>query len=221
MFGFSRHGAVGAALLLATTVSWAVANLTGPPVGASGAPGGPDITPDRTCNQASCHIGNSVNNANGSVALLDLPDKYTPGKTYDITLQLMSTSTGGNVGRRWGFQITALRLDLATRAGTWTPQSGQIIHINPAKQRDYLSHTITGVQQGTSSPVTWHLRWTAPATEIGPVGFFFTGNAANGNGTNLGDFIYAARDTTFPETTGVKPVTWGGIKLTDWDVWHP
>jgi hypothetical protein len=157
-----------------------------------------------------------VNNGLGAMSLGGLPQKYLPGTTYSMLLELASTSTTGFDNRRWGFQITAIRLDAGTRAGTWIPLSNQILSPNPGKQRDYLSHRQAGVQQGASSPVTFAVTWKAPDSDMGPIGFFFAGNAANGNGTNLGDFVYSGSDTTFPEGVLVEPATWGGLKRLEW-----
>jgi hypothetical protein len=44
------------------------------------------------------------------------------------------------------------------------------------------------------------------------VGFNAAGNAANGNLSNIGDFIYTASTTVSPGTP-VRAVTWGRLKM--------
>ena len=46
----------------------------------------------------------------------------------------------------------------------------------------------------------------------GDVAFYAAGNAANGDASSLGDFIYTASDTTMGAAVAVEPLTWGRIK---------
>ncbi len=47
--------------------------------------------------------------------------------------------------------------------------------------------------------------WTAPATDIGPVGIYIAANAANGNGRESGDHIYTASYTLTVAGSAPKP----------------
>ncbi len=64
----------------------------------------------------------------------------------------------------------------------------------------YVKHTSTGTQNNTlDGPVSWSFDWTAPA-DPSDVTFYAMGNAANGNNSNSGDYIYSATFTTTPAT---------------------
>src|SRR5207249_8655300 len=81
--------------------SWATivyAFSFGPPASNTGAPG------EGTCN--SCHDSFALNSGGGSVTITGLPQKYTPGMRYDITVTVAKSDRS-----RWGFQITALATD--------------------------------------------------------------------------------------------------------------
>ena len=59
--------------------------------------------------------------------------------------------------------------------------------------RTYIEHgaigRATGV--GSSGGFTWQFNWTAPSSNEGDVTFYGVFNAANGDGSNGGDKIYA------------------------------
>lgn len=137
----------------------------------------------------SCHTGNTLNATGGSFSVTcpTMPGwAYTPGQTYQIEITV--SRTGINL---YGFALEAL-----TATGT---NAGSFIHVNPAQtwtraaaingvSRNAATHKKNGgVGTGTK---TFLIDWVAPATNIGVVTFYACGNAANGNGTSSGDFIY-------------------------------
>src|SRR5262245_45446352 len=69
---------------------------SGPLPGKTGAPG------QKTC--LSCHSG-SGSSATGSFTIIDVPQTYLPGATYEIGVRHTSPDP---TRRRWGFQLTAL-----------------------------------------------------------------------------------------------------------------
>jgi hypothetical protein len=117
-----------------------------------------------------------------------VPSEYKAGDTLDIALAL---EMFGQL--RWGFEITVLDGD--------NDYAGDLIVTDPVNTqknpdavtgREYMKHTLTGTHNGTpdASP-GWSLRWAAPQAEgTGPVTFYMAGNAANGNFSNSGDYIY-------------------------------
>jgi uncharacterized protein (TIGR03437 family) len=55
---------------------------------------------------------------------------------------------------------------------------------------------------------TFDIPWTPPATDVGDVIFYFAGNAANDDGTPLGDYIYTgAKTISSVNACTVKPAT--------------
>ena len=169
-----------AALLLTDNAAnpHARAYSAGPPAGYSHAPGELDCS--------DCHT--TPAQSSGTLTL-GVPDKYTPGQTYDITV----AHTSADATRvRWGFQMTAL--DSADqKAGAFVPADDLTRVINgegPFPVREYVEHTSKGTFPGQQNGANWSFRWTAPTEDVGPVTFYLAGNQANGDGNSSGDNIY-------------------------------
>lgn len=201
------------ALVLAGAASFTAAHSTGPEPSRTGAPALGGAPAELTCNDVGCHSGNPMN-FNGKLEILGVPATYTPGNSYTITVRLTSTATQGDVNRKWGFQLTAVRLSDGTGAGSFTSSTLPVLNgTGSYSSRKYISHDADTVQLGAQSPVEWSFTWTAPAQDAGAVGFYAAGNAANGNLSNLGDFIYTASSTMQSPGTPVQATTWGELKV--------
>jgi hypothetical protein len=90
-----------------------------------------------------------------------------------------------------------------TNAGTLviTNSSTQIKNatVSGVSRRNVV-HTLNG-GQGTGSKA-FAFDWTAPATDVGNVTFYFAGVAANGDGhDNIGDYVYTGSQVVSPSTT--------------------
>src|SRR5918911_819214 len=150
----------------------------GPPAGYTHAPGELDCS--------DCHT--TPAQSSGTLTL-SVPDKYTPGQTYDITV----THASGDATRvRWGFQMTAL--DPADqKAGAFAPADDLTRVVGgegPFPAREYIEHTSKGTFPGQQNGANWTFKWTAPTEDVGPVTFYLAGNQANGDGNSSGDNIY-------------------------------
>lgn len=168
------------------------ASVTGPEARYTGAPG--DIN-----NCVQCHdTFEQANVGPGSVRLDGVPSVYTPGQQYNLTVVAQQSGR-----RHFGFQLTVIDID-GNRIGTLAAVSADA-RINPttgAGDRQYIQHAEGGTQ-GQSTRV-WAVRWTAPSTDLGTARFYLAGNAANGNGTNQGDYIYTASVFSESPTTVVN-----------------
>ena len=154
----------------------AYASAFGPDFGYTGAPGD-------NGNCTACHAGN-VGTGTGSVAVTGIPNAYTPGQTYPLTVTVQQTGR-----QKFGFQLTVIDAS-NNRAGTLAPLTGET-QLNPVSgqgNRQYIEHTQQGSNGSTSR--SWQIQWTAPATDMGAVRFFVAGNAANNDGQSSGDSIY-------------------------------
>ncbi len=155
---------------------------SGPPNGYAGDPPGMN-------NCTACHSSFPVNSGDGTLSLVGLPDTYQPESTY--TLQVVLEDPGQS---RWGFELTVID-EAGNQAGTLEAVDNTVqISEGAGNQRDYAKQTLTGTFTGQSS-ATWTFRWTAPPAGTGPVTFYVAGNAANGNFSTSGDYIYTLSTT--------------------------
>jgi len=178
----TRSLLTGASLTLA---AYAYTYAEGPPAFRTGAP-----NDDGTCNAGGCHSGNQLNAAGGSITVSGVPAQYVPGAKYPISVQVAKPGQS-----RWGFELTAQTAS-GERGGeiTVTDEANTQFASDAgggATDPQYIEHTSQGTARGQkdTGPVR-SFDWTAPATGTGTVTFYAAGNAANGNATNTGDFIY-------------------------------
>ncbi len=162
---------------LLAAVGVALAYSGGPPDGYAG-------DPPAMNNCTTCHSSFPVNSGDGTLSLVGLPQTYTPGSTY--TFQVTLEDPGQS---RWGFELTVIDNN-GNQAGVLEAVDNTVqISEGPGNQRDYAKQTSNGTFTGQGS-ASWTLRWTAPPAGTGPVTFYVAGNAANGNFSTSGDYIY-------------------------------
>ncbi|MDE0016467.1 MAG: dockerin type I domain-containing protein [Candidatus Poribacteria bacterium] len=174
-------------LLFAASSGSAFAFSFDPPDEKTGAPN------ETTC--MDCHVGNDLNAPGGSL-MLTVPETYTPNEVYTIVVNLSRSGQS-----RWGFEMTALDGDGA-RAGSLKADDAANTQVSDTNSKQYIQHTSIGTAQGTNDAHSWEFQWTAPDADIGPITFYAAGNAANGDSTSTGDYIY----TTQSESTPAIPV---------------
>lgn len=167
----------------------------GPIPGAMGAPlpPGSGLPAEITCNSAECHTSFPINSdARGVLAMQGVPDNYILGRRYTIGFSISHPDTSR---RRWGFEATAIGQEDLRGAGTFeiTDQTNTQLKSGlggPAPDRQYVQHTLSGTARNKLGGTTWTFDWIAPPTNVGDVGFYAAGNAANGDSSSLGDRIY-------------------------------
>ncbi len=108
-------------------------------------------------NCTACH-GGTATTVTGWITTNIPAAGYTPGTTYTITAT--STGTGGNKGFQVSPQSSTGAFLGTLIAGTGTSLIGS---------NHYIHSTGTGI---TTNPMAWTFSWTAPATGLGPVGFY-------------------------------------------------
>jgi hypothetical protein len=182
-------------IVLKTTVLMAMAAMLvfafqgGPPPGYTGYFGEP--------NCHDCHADRDVDSGGGTFEIRGVPEQYTPGQTYPITVSL-----GQSGQQRWGFELAARFQGDDTQAGTL--QATDTVNTQVMRSDDtgilYIMHTAEGTYAGTQDgPVTWRFNWVAPAEGTDTVVFGAAGNAADGNNkprcpegdpSCTGDYIY-------------------------------
>lgn len=160
--------------------------------GRTGSPG------ETTC--TGCHTGAVINDGVGSV-VISSPDlgvnwEYMPGDTYTINVTVS----------RLGSPLFGFDLECLT--GSTPAQNGGTLVVTNAAETHILNATVSSVVRknmthqlngglGTDTK-TFTFDWIAPATNIGNVTFYCTGNATNGNGAKTGDHIYSTTQVVTP-----------------------
>lgn len=167
-----------------------LAHSTGPLPGRTGDFGEPNCT--------GCHTSFPLNSVGGTLTISGVPAHYTPGQTYPITVTI---SKSGQT--RWGFELSARIVTGAVQGGTLIASDATNTQIKTQNNIQYIEHTQAGTQAGAGQG-SWTFNWKAPDTAAGAIRFSAAGNAANGNGSNQGDFIYTVSVTT---DSTILPVT--------------
>ncbi|MBI3426813.1 MAG: hypothetical protein HY011_28115 [Acidobacteria bacterium] len=188
-------GFLALALCFGVTGRKVKANQSGPPAQRTGAPG------EQTCALSGCHTSFALNSGSGVLTLTGLPSGgYTEGQQISLTVTLSQPNR-----QLYGFEITALDSQ-GRRAGTLTVTDNNRTLLQTSvvngNLRQYISHNFGGSGPNGTNQGSWNFRWTAPATSTGAVTFYFAGNAANGNGSEDGDFIYTRSAVVQPGASG-------------------
>ncbi|TAH35571.1 MAG: hypothetical protein EYC70_13010 [Planctomycetota bacterium] len=172
--------ALAAALLAAPTAFAARPLASGPPDGmAADAP--------YFFNCTACHDQYALNSGDGSLQIEGVPLRYTPGAAYSLTVRLQDAGQ-----QRWGFELAAVA-DKSHNPGTFTITDPLHTQLSNSGFGDYVKHTEAGTYAGTAGgPVSWSFEWTAPPAGAGTVRFYAAGNAADGNTSFFGDYVYSA-----------------------------
>ena len=125
-----------------------------------------------------------MNEPGGELRVDGLPEAYAPGETYTLDVRVAHEAM-----ERGGFQMAA-------RFAEGADEGGQAGHF--AAEADVVVESAEGVEyvrQRAADPAPdsarWLVRWTAPDTAEGPVAFHAAANAANGDESPFGDYVYA------------------------------
>jgi hypothetical protein len=145
---------------------------------------------EMTCHE--CHWDNPLNEAAGALVLSGIPPTYTPGEAYTITVSVAHPEA-----KRAGFELSA-RTNGRVNSGM---PAGQLRATDPLTRVvddqgiAYISQTEEGSKAVTDHSGRWTLAWTAPSTAE-PVVFHAAANAANGDASPLGDYVYSTTATS-------------------------
>ncbi len=195
------------AVVLSVIPALIYARSQGPDPRNTGAPG------DKTCAQASCHIG-TPNTGGGNVKITFAGGaSYTPG-----TKQRIMVTVTDSTARIYGFQMSARLASnpINGQAGTFTPvDASTFVLCDDGSERDalpgkvckssfpveFIEHTLA------NSTNVFNYDWTPPATNVGNITLYAAGNGANANGReDSGDKIYTSSLELTPATTSAaKP----------------
>jgi hypothetical protein len=142
---------------------------------------------------AACHFDYELNEAPGSLTLAGVPERYTPGTTYPLTLTLVRP--GIALG---GFQLTARFERDGAQAGVLAVGAdGGRIATTLDRGVQYAHHLRAGASLVAPDTARWTIAWTAPAAG-GAVSVHVAANAADGDDSQLGDRIYTTAAVSRP-----------------------
>jgi len=171
---------VAIVLLLTISTGMALAYSSAPPNGRTNAPGEGNCT--------GCHSSFPLNSGSGLLSVSGLDGEYDAGQSYDLVVSLEDPDA-----QRWGFEFTIIG-DNGQEIGSLASLDSHT-QTSASGSKTYAKQTSQGSQNGTTTSVTWIVRWTAPASGAGDALFYVAGNAANGNSSTSGDRIYAISET--------------------------
>lgn len=136
----------------------------------------------------ACHFDHDVNAEPGQLTLTGVPERYTPGARYTLTVTLARPEM-----KSGGFQLAARMESGGSQAGTLAPAPGEEkrIAIDAASGIDYARQRRDGAAPAPPGIARWELAWTAP-TAPGAVQFNVAANAADGDDAARGDYVYTA-----------------------------
>lgn len=176
-----------AAAVLAATMRMAVthAYAEGAPPGFSGG------FKEESCH--ACHFHEQLNSGGGRVTLEGVPASFAAGQRYTLTVTLTRAGM-----KRAGFQLATRFKDSGAQAGTLAPGAGEGERVAVERQSgvQYAGQRKAGSSVGAADATRWTLEWIAP--DGGGVIVHISANAADGNESADGDFVYTAASESAP-----------------------
>jgi hypothetical protein len=119
-----------------------------------------------------------------------VPDAYAAGETYALTITLERPGL-----RMGGFQLTARFREGGAQAGSFSAPAPQAesdrVKIEESGGVQYAGQRTAGAAPVAAGAARWTVNWTAPASG-GVVLFHAAANAADGDESASGDFVYTA-----------------------------
>lgn len=137
---------------------------------------------EATCR--SCHFDAPLNDTQGNMGLLGIPDTAVSGSRYTLTVTVSHPEL-----RRAGFQIT-VRDSVGRQAGLFKSLDERTL-TQAAGDNDvaYMNHSEAGSEPTGKGMARWEFEWV-PA-KSGTVFLHWVANAGNGDESALGDFVYS------------------------------
>lgn len=141
----------------------------------------------------ACHFDAEPNSSPGRVTIEGVPAAFAPGERYTLTITLRRAGM-----KLAGFQLAARFTDSGAQAGAIAPGPGDAERVGVETQAgvQYAGQKV-GTPVGAADAATWTTVWTAPKSG-GPVIFDVSANAADGNESADGDFVYTSNAQSAP-----------------------
>lgn len=139
---------------------------------------------EQTCH--SCHFDYDLNWEEGSISVGGIPDKIEPGASYKVKIRVERKDLG-----KAGFQLTA-RYPNGSQAGQFLIEENERVMLTQEvpDSLQYVQHSVKGAKPVKVGENMWNITWRAPTPILGSVFFNVASNAANGDQSEFGDWIY-------------------------------
>lgn len=173
---FTRPLRAATATLLTACFGTAAAFENGPIPGHTGALGQPDCT--------ACHFDNDANSRDGSVTLGGLPETYSAGQQYAISVTLEDDGLASG-----GFQLTVGSPEGGPVGQLDSTQTDVIKISDGGSGHSYIQHGKPRDMLADANDIEWTVVWTAP-DENGAIIVAVAAVAANDDDSPLGDKVY-------------------------------
>ena len=172
---------------LAAAVLAATMRVLASPLYAEGAPPGfSGGFKEDSCH--ACHFHEQLNSGGGRVIIEGVPASFEAGQRYMLSVTLTRAGM-----KRAGFQLATRFKDTGAQAGTLAPGPGEGERVRVESQSgvQYASQKKGGSSVSAADATGWTIEWIAPDGG-GPVIVHVSANAADGNESADGDFVYTA-----------------------------
>lgn len=140
----------------------------------------------------SCHFDYDLNQPAGELSVSGIDEVFEAGQEYKITLNVKREDMS-----LAGFQMTA-RFEDGSQAGRFELNEDLTTTPNIDNTISYLQHAV-GKVEAENGKKKWQITWTAPDQADQPVIINIAANAANGDASAFGDWIYLKEIKTDPK----------------------
>lgn len=139
---------------------------------------------EETCH--SCHFDYDLNWEEGELSVQGIPKEVQPGMVYEIEIKVKRKNMG-----RAGFQMSSRFRD-GTQAGSFqTLENERLMFTEQVPDSiQFLQHSNKGTELINEMSTQWIIQWKAPDQMIDSIYFNISANAANGDESEFGDWIY-------------------------------
>lgn len=140
---------------------------------------------EETCH--SCHFDNDVNAKQGTLTVKGI-DANVAKEGDELLIQVMVERE--DLGRA-GFQLTA-RFEDGSQAGQFHIQGNErLVETRSAPDSlQYIQHSKEGSNPNHADKNSWDITWSPPESSSKQIIFHITANAANGDQSEFGDYIF-------------------------------
>jgi hypothetical protein len=122
----------------------------------------------------------------GSLSVSGIREEVSPGELLTIQIMVQRDDMG-----KAGFQLSA-RFPDGSQAGQFKIENNERVMFTEAASDSlqYVQHSSTGTEPVKTGVNSWAIAWQAPESAKKLIIFNVAANAANGDASEFGDFIY-------------------------------